>query len=327
MRREIKVLSWALNNFLLGRDFLPVYVTLKVTSRCNLSCTFCSPEYYEGRIPELSTEKMKKVIDNISKSSVIVVSFEGGEPTLRKDIDELLRHAHNGSLYTFMTTNGTLLNEEIISKVSDYLDFLHVSIDEYHWNTHLFERLSWLKEMGLKVTVQTVVTRYNMKKLGEKVRKVNEVGYRILVLPAVDYPNSKVKLSPNPFELSKVLEDIKREYSFTLVNSWGFIKALRGEIKPKIRPYSHALTVLPNGTLIYPNDIVGEPIGNLVEEDLMELVSSEKAKKMREIAIKRMHDYEYLHLQTASFNSFLDSLSYAKEMFKWKYLANGKKTK
>jgi hypothetical protein len=122
-----------------------------------------------------------------------------------------------------------------------------------------------------------------------------------------------------------VLEDIKREYSFTLVNSWGFIKALRGEIKPKIRPYSHALTVLPNGTLIYPNDIVGEPIGNLVEEDLMELVSSEKAKKMREIAIKRMHDYEYLHLQTASFNSFLDSLSYAKEMFKWKYLANGKK--
>jgi len=318
VNRDLKAVRWFLKTQVLRDPFNPAYATFKVTSRCNLRCTFCNPDYYTGELGEGSTERIKRIIDNLRDSSIVVLSFEGGEPTIRPDILELLEYAHDGSFYVMLTTNGYKLRDEaFLSKLADRIDFLHYSIDEYHWNVKALDDLCRLRQYGLKVNVQTVVTRYNLHKLEEKVKKVRECNYKILVLPAVDYPNSKVKLAPDNYELYKVLSELKRKYGSTLNNSWGFINALIGKV-PK-RLVSYAITVYPNGDLPYPDDVNGVVVGNLAEEKLEKVLSSPKVKELQRKMLENQARFEYLHLQTASFNSVKDLASYVRDMVKWRF--------
>jgi MoaA/NifB/PqqE/SkfB family radical SAM enzyme len=318
MNRDLKAIRWFFRTQILKDPFNPGYATFKVTSKCNLRCTFCNPEYYNGELGVENTETIKKIIDNLRDSSVVVLSFEGGEPTTRRDILDLLQYAHDGSFYVMLTTNGYKLNDEnFLSKLSDRIDFLHYSIDEYHWNVKALDNLCKFREYGLKVNVQTVATRYNLNKLEDKIRKVRECNYKILVLPAVDYPNAKVKLAPDNMELYKVLSELKKKYSSTLNNSWGFINALIGKV-PK-RLVSYAITIYPNGDLPYPDDMNGEIVGNLSQEKLNKILSSPKVNELRQKMLENQARFEYLHLQTASFNSISDLASYAAEMVKWRF--------
>ncbi|MCY0859446.1 MAG: radical SAM protein [Sulfolobaceae archaeon] len=319
MNRDIKAIRWFIKTQILGDPFNPIYATFKVTSRCNLHCTFCNPSYYSGELGEGSTETIKRIIDNLRDSSITVLSFEGGEPTLRPDILTLLEYAHDGSFYVMLTTNGYRLNDEgFLTKLADRIDFLHYSIDEYHWNVKKLDELCKFRKYGLKVNVQTVVTRYNLNKLEEKVKKVRECGYKIVILPAVDYPESKVKLAPDPYELYKVMADLKRKYGATINNTWGFINALIGKTKIN-KVVSYSITIYPNGDLPYPDDINGEIVGNLSKEKLTDILKSEKVKQLQAKMLEGGAKYEYLHLQTASFNSLSDTFEYVREMLKWRF--------
>jgi MoaA/NifB/PqqE/SkfB family radical SAM enzyme len=318
MGRDLKAIKWFVDTQLLKDQFNPAYATFKVTSKCNLRCTFCNPSYYSGELGEAPTERVKKIIDNMRDSSVIVLSFEGGEPTSRPDILDLLQYAHDGSFYIMLTSNGyRLRDEDFLTKLADKIDFLHYSIDEYHWNLKSLDYLCRFRKYGLKVNVQTVVTRFNIDKLEEKVRKVRECGYKILAMPAVDYPDSKVKLAPDPEKFYRVLSDLKAKYGSTLNNSWGFINALIGKVPSRVTSY--AVTVYPNGDLPYPDDINGEVVGNLAEQKLKEIMNSDKVKFLQKKMLEDQARFEYLHLQTASFNSVRDLLSYAVEMAKWRF--------
>jgi len=319
LNRDLKAFRWFVKTQILKDPFSPGYATFKVTSRCNLHCTFCLPEYYSGKLGEASTETVKKIIDNLRDSSIVVLSFEGGEPTIRNDILELLKYAHDGSFYVMLTTNGYRLNDEnFLSKLSDSIDFLHYSIDEYHWNAKAIDTLCKFRQYGLKVNVQTVVTRHNLSKLEEKVRKAHECRYKIVILPAIDYPESKIKLAPDPYELYGVLSELKKKYGPTINNSWGFINALIGKTQIK-RVVSYAISIYPNGDLPYPDDINGKIVGNLSYEKLDDILKKPVVKELQRYMLSNQAKFEYLHLQTASFNSVKDLAEYVYEMIKWRF--------
>jgi len=125
-----------------GYSFFPDFVTILITLRCNLKCEGCSSgspqatlEFKEKGLKELTTEEIKKFIDQISFFRPAIY-FNGGEPTLRGDLFELLSYAKKKKLVTAFTTNGTFLNEKIIGNILDSrLDFFSISIDgpaEFH---------------------------------------------------------------------------------------------------------------------------------------------------------------------------------------------------
>ncbi len=82
---------------------------------------------------------------------------------------------------------------------------------------------------------------------------------------------------------------------------------------------SYAITVYPNGDLPYPDDINGEIIGNLARNSLEDLLSSRRAEELRKKMLENAAKYEYLHLQTASFNNLKDLAEYVREMGKWAF--------
>ncbi len=88
---------------------LPVLSEIALTYDCQNRCTFCyadSPN--RGReVPEMSTAEVRGIIDRIyDEAHCPTVSFTGGEPTLRKDLPELIAYAKGKGMRVNLITNG-----------------------------------------------------------------------------------------------------------------------------------------------------------------------------------------------------------------------------
>lgn len=170
-------------------------VSLILHYSCNNNCLFCYSADKSNK-HSLSTGEAKDRIRNVSKNSNLKrthINFSGGEPTLRKDLPELISFARDlGFRERAITTNGTILGaypEKLDRLLEAGLNHAIVSIHGANKSTHdsltrnkgsfslvnnLLDRLS--KE-NIYVCSNTVMTKQNLDQL----RKIAElsVGYEV----------------------------------------------------------------------------------------------------------------------------------------------------
>mgnify|MGYP000055893057 CR=1 FL=1 len=85
----------------------------ELTHRCPLSCPYCSnPVELELKSNEISTDLWKTALSDGVKLGILQAHFSGGEPTARKDLEELVSHASKIGLYTNLITSGVLIKED-----------------------------------------------------------------------------------------------------------------------------------------------------------------------------------------------------------------------
>ena len=101
----------------------PYLVALNLTQRCNLSCAHCYLDarvMREGATDELSTEELKRTLDQIAQvGPEAMVVLTGGEPLLRPDIEDLASHAARLGLMVVVGSNGILLNADRLARLQD----------------------------------------------------------------------------------------------------------------------------------------------------------------------------------------------------------------
>ena len=86
-------------------------IYIEITNICNLKCKFC-PE--TNRKKEfLSLEKFEEIINKIHKYTKLVCLHVKGEPLLHSQLKELLEILEKYNLKTNITTNGTLIKENL----------------------------------------------------------------------------------------------------------------------------------------------------------------------------------------------------------------------
>lgn len=113
-----------------GPSFIKA-LCLNIAHDCNLRCKYCFADEgeYKGKREMMSSEVGKKAIDFVIKASGprkhIEVDLFGGEPLMAfNTVKEIVEYAkeqekiHDKTIRFTMTTNATLLNDEIM----DYLD-------------------------------------------------------------------------------------------------------------------------------------------------------------------------------------------------------------
>jgi len=109
----------------------PATSTLSVTPRCPCRCVHCSADRFvtkERR--ELTTEELKRVIDQALDLGVCTMIFTGGEPMSRADLPDLIRHVDKNRAHVMIFTSGVLLTEKNIERLAEAgLGSLNVSID------------------------------------------------------------------------------------------------------------------------------------------------------------------------------------------------------
>lgn len=95
---------------------------------CNQKCLHCYAADQKGaNVGELSTEDWKKVIDRCRKIGIPQITFTGGEPTLRKDLTELIDYSK--WFVTRLNTNGVLLTEELCDQLYEAsLDSVQITL-------------------------------------------------------------------------------------------------------------------------------------------------------------------------------------------------------
>jgi len=82
----------AMVNILVGRKS-PIKVGLQLTNKCNLDCKFC---YFKNDVHSddvlLSTPEIFAIIDDLKTMNISVLALTGGEPLMREDHVDILRH-------------------------------------------------------------------------------------------------------------------------------------------------------------------------------------------------------------------------------------------
>lgn len=113
--------------FLLGR---PIHCIVQVSNRCNLSCGFCS--FWERpakREDEMRLADFETISAKLAEAGSMIISIEGGEPTLRSDIVDIVR-AFARYHHPIMFTNGWKVTPVLAQALWDAgLSEIGVSLD------------------------------------------------------------------------------------------------------------------------------------------------------------------------------------------------------
>ncbi|KYK20081.1 hypothetical protein AYK24_04145 [Thermoplasmatales archaeon SG8-52-4] len=289
MQKYLKTLSYAFSNKLAGECIYPFYASYKVTHKCSLKCEFCN--VWMEKTPDLKIDDVFKVIDNIANSSIVVLSIEGGDPLVRKDLGEILEYAYQKPFTLFFTTNGHLLEKRPMEEYGKFIDFLHISIDEGHDNLEFFDRLKEFQSYGPEICVQIVVTKETMPALEEKVKKIHEVNARTVVMPACHLDGTD-DYYPDPAKFKEKIIKLKKIYKNTITTPIGFLDNIN-----KLQGCSTSSVIIDSdGGLFYPCRTVGKRIYNFTEGSFMDFLKTEKAKQARDDMKKCMRScgwYQY----------------------------------
>ena len=126
------------------------YLRLSVTDLCNCRCVYCMGENGVPRLPHsaiLSFEEIEEIVRVAVSLGVTKVRLTGGEPLVRRGIDELVRRLRGikGVEELAMTTNGARLAEYAARLKSAGLDRLNVSLDTL--DPEKFRRITRIGEL------------------------------------------------------------------------------------------------------------------------------------------------------------------------------------
>jgi len=178
----------------------PYSAQVELTLDCNGKCPFCTLHSIpKHTIPkDMTTEQIMSIIDQLDILKVNSVSFTGGEPTLRKDLPDLIKYiGKNYSFYTGVATNGFLLPKLLKKYPFDGLDYILISLDFPNAKLHdkyrgikvfdkAIEGIKIAQDRGINVIISTVVMKENLDLMEDMVSLANNLNCTIEILPVED---------------------------------------------------------------------------------------------------------------------------------------------
>jgi MoaA/NifB/PqqE/SkfB family radical SAM enzyme len=167
---------------------MPVLVNFEVTMRCNARCDFCD---YWKTDPGARQSELSSYADAARFFNPMLVTFTGGEPLLRRDLETLVRAVADAmSLkYIIVLTHGGMLSlerarslwEAGVNQFNISLDYLDERHDRARGIPGLSARIlgavQGMRAAGIDgIRFNTVIKRDNLDSIMPIVRKAVELG-------------------------------------------------------------------------------------------------------------------------------------------------------
>ena len=110
------------------------YIRVSVTDRCNLRCIYCMPQEGVPAVPHseiLTFDEIERFCRIAAELGISRIKLTGGEPLVRRGLPFLLGKLKQipGVEQVTLTTNGTLLKEQIRELTANGLDAVNISLD------------------------------------------------------------------------------------------------------------------------------------------------------------------------------------------------------
>jgi len=179
----------------------PLGLLAELTHRCPLGCPYCSnPLELDKRPDELDTATWARVFREAAALGVLQVHLSGGEPGARRDLADIVAAAHAAPLYTNLITSGVGLSKETLAALADVgLDHVQISIQDSDpasadriagYDGAHARKTTLAKEvvrLGLPLTVNVVVHRANIERIGAMVEQALALGASRVEIAHVQY--------------------------------------------------------------------------------------------------------------------------------------------
>jgi len=102
---------------------------ISVTDECNLNCFYCHREGQKKGEKEMTPEEIERIVRIASLLGIKKVKLTGGEPTIRRDIVEIVRRIRPYVVDLSLTTNGTVMYRLAEELKEAGLDRVNISLD------------------------------------------------------------------------------------------------------------------------------------------------------------------------------------------------------
>jgi MoaA/NifB/PqqE/SkfB family radical SAM enzyme len=258
----------------------PVLVHFEVTLRCNARCGFCD---YWKTAPEARATELRSFADAARYFNPMMVTFTGGEPTLRRDLEELVAAVARAIRVKYMTllTHGGMLSAERalalwnagINQFNISLDYLDERHDEARGIPGLTHRIlatiPAMRDAGIdNIRFNTVIKATNLDQLMPIVRRAAELGCGVNFSVYTDFKNGNREQLLQPLPAADIaaavgqLLDYKRRHRGVITNSDHYLEQIpryvRGEMREPCQSGIRTIHIDPLGRVKrcpdYPTD-------------------------------------------------------------------------
>jgi MoaA/NifB/PqqE/SkfB family radical SAM enzyme len=219
-------------------------ISFEVTRSCNAKCKHC---HLRGTIPDEVMATAADYAQRCRELKPVVAMVSGGEPLLRKDLEEIIKalKEEGKAVYITMTTNGALFNKQrydslreagvdLFSLSLDYPDERH---DDFRGIPGLFNKIVRLLEEiqhleDKAITFSCVVQRENYRDLPQMAEFARKWGVK-LNLSTYTWLRTKSKEYLIPEDELEELEDIietlrkhKKKHNTVIASEYTFKKMM-----------------------------------------------------------------------------------------------------
>jgi pyrroloquinoline quinone biosynthesis protein E len=205
----------------------PYTLVAELTYRCPLQCLYCSnPIDYARLTDELDTQTWQRVFAEAAALGVVQVHLSGGEPASRRDLEPLVRSARAHDLYTNLITSGLYLDAVRLARLRDAgLDHVQVSVQDVDADgarrvagvdahAHKLAIARAVKQLGLALTINVVLSRFNVDRVAQLIELASELGADRLELASSQYYGwafeNRRLLMPSPAAYDRVAGEVER---------------------------------------------------------------------------------------------------------------------
>ncbi len=283
----------------------PLRMDLALTFKCQNDCVHC----YAGgphETPELTTVQWKSVIDKLSEIGVFILTFTGGEPTLRDDLPELLLYAQNKGLVTGLISNGRRLKDKayVTELEKSGLDFIQVTLESRKPQVHdLITTMkgSWKETVtGIQNAVQsqiyvstnTTLSKHNSDNFLTTIDYIKGLGVDAFGCNSLIYsgkaPAASEEFALSVDELKRLLPKIRDKAQIIGLKFLWYTPTQYCQFDPVqlglgVKSCTAAMInacVGPNGD-VYPCQSYFESLGNILTDPWDKIWHSSLAEKLR----------------------------------------------
>lgn len=273
---------------------------------CNQKCIHCyAAGQSNANVEELSTEQLKRVIEKCRKIGIPQITFTGGEPTLRKDLVELVKYSK--WFVTRVNTNGVLLTENLCEKLyKASLDSIQITLysnnPEIHNNLvgadNFDKTVQGIKnaiKAGLNVSINTPLCKLNSNYV-DTLKFIKELGIKYvscssIILSGNAKKEESINMQLNKNDLYDILKksvkycnDNLIEINFTSPGWLDNDKFKELNIQtPSCGACLSNMAIAPNGDVVPCQSWLSKnsSLGNILTEDWNKIWNNKKCVKIR----------------------------------------------